>query len=431
MNHQCYYILEVLIVLTLRVLSMEEHDAQTSTIDLLRYCRSVAFRWLEGLESSLRKTTEPTEITATRRSLLITAILCRRTFDFDEVLTSEDMVVWTSASMTIRANTPGASEELPKDLRRLSLHDTKLSQALNGRVQDILTAANDSALDRAMSRMWSAFRSPADEWEYFEHQKGRWIYKKTFSGPNIESQTVSYNSLSGELLVDGRPLGLLPRAYTSHRTFIRLFGAQILRASSSDMPGMLYMTTGEIYGHQFHFTMQGQSLVIRAKHASTTIELIPHEHFADDLPTIFVEDYTHWLNLETGVVEFRPLTRKWTADDQNWRLIYRSQGNSYLESPEARLVDIRSRACQNTVDVLGGIETKCFMHITRSSEHEYTLHLPHLGLHFARNGDGDLECQELRMIVDPNQSLGTLVGLESRLVLWHMVADHRSLIGSF
>ncbi|KAL8688747.1 MAG: hypothetical protein Q9224_004808, partial [Gallowayella concinna] len=423
-NRQCYYILEVLIVLTLRILSLTREDhLKAHAVRLLQTCRAVAFRWVQGLEESLRTTTDPTEIVGVRRSLLRVAALCKMTFDVDEVrlpqllTTSEDIMLWTMASITIETNTPGASDVLPKDLQRLLLRSTRLTQVLYGRVQSLLTAANDTGLDGAVSRIWSAFQSQAHTWDYLGQQTGRWVCKKTLSRPDVETQTVFYNILSGELLVDGRPLGSLPKSYTSHPLFIRLFGAQILRVSSSDAAGMLYMTAEEIYGHRMYFTMEGEDLVIRAKHASANIELIAPGHFADDLPAIFVDDYTHWLNLDTSVIELRPLRQKWTTADQNWRLIYRPQGKSYLESQDARLVDLRSRTCQNTVDVLGGLESPRFMHITRSFDGTYTAFLPRLGFHFFRNGNGDLECQELRKIVDPNQSLGSMVGLESRLVL--------------
>ncbi|KAL8805503.1 MAG: hypothetical protein Q9200_005403 [Gallowayella weberi] len=423
-NSQCCYALEVLIVLALRTLSLTQEDhVKTHTVKLLQSCRAVAFRWVQGLEASLRTTTDPIEIVSVRRSLLRAAALCKMTFDVDEdslaqlLTTSEDLMLWTMASMTIQTNTPGASDLLPEDLRRLLLRSTKLSHALYGRVQGLLTTPNNTGLDLAVSRIWSAFQTLAHTWEYLEQQTGRWVCKKTSSGPDVEMQTVFYNILSGELLVDGRPLGSLPKSYTSHPLFLRLLGAQILRVSSSDVAGMLYMTAEEVYGHRMYFTMIGQDLVIRAKHASATLELIANDHFANDIPTILVEDYIHWLDLDTSVVEFRPLCRKWIAENQNWRLIYRPQGKSYLENQDAMLVDIRSRTCQKTVDVLGGLELRSFTHITKSSDDAYTAYLPRLGFHFLRNDSGDLECQELRKIVDPNQSLGAMIGLKSRLVL--------------
>ncbi|KAL8731663.1 MAG: hypothetical protein Q9166_003242 [cf. Caloplaca sp. 2 TL-2023] len=312
---------------------------------------------------------------------------------------------------------PGANEMLPQDLRRLLLHNSKLGHTFYSQVQEQLTAVEGTGLDRAVSRIWSAFHSAANTWDFLGHLKGRWICKTSGSRLNVESQVVSYNILSGELLVNGRPLGLLPKDYTSHKTFVRLFGAQILRVSASDMAGMVYMTAAEEYGHKFYFCMRGQDLVIRAKYASTTAELIPHERFTNDFPNILVEDYTHWLDLDTRVVDFRPLTRKWVADAQNWRLVYRPEGESYLEVTKAKLVDIRSRTCQNAVNVIGGIEMKAFMHITRSIDGVFHVYLPRLGFHFFKNSNGDLECQELRKVVDRNQSIGTLFGLKNRLVL--------------
>lgn len=423
-NRQCLQTMEVLIVLTLRALSLTVglHHVDRC-FDLLRQCRSTVSDWAYGMDNLLRLATSPEEIAAIQCGLLRSAILCKLTFDVDvcyhsrALTTSDDLLYWTTASMIIQGNTPGTDSSLPHSLRLALLHDAKLSQSYHKRLHQLLNTADNGGLDRAISRIWSTFQSTDGSWERLVQRDTRWICKQTLTSSQVEPQKVAYNTLSGELLVDGRPLGLLPRDYTSHPVFMRIFGAQILRVSTSDMAAMQYMTAAEEYGYRFYFALRGADLIIRAKTASTVLELISHKAFVEDFPTRFVEDFTHWLDLTTSVVEFRPLNQRWTIDVNNWRLTYQPHGVSYLQNKEHRLVDVRSRTCQRTTNVFGKLETLMFTHITRSTGDVLHVFLPRLGFHFIRHNNGDLECQELRKIVDRDQSLGTLIGLKNRLVL--------------
>ena len=423
-NRQFYSTMEILIILALRTLSLTtDYNYIDICLKILRRCRSVVSTWAYEVEHTLRLATNPDEIANIRCSLLRSALLCKLTFDVDTcyrprvLSTSDDLLYWTSASMIIHDNTPGTDSELPSSVRLALLYDTYLSHSNHRQLHLLLNDSNNTGLDRAISRIWSTFRSVDDVWGRLVEGAIRWIHKQTLGGFEAEPQQVSYNVLSGELLVDGRPLGSLPKSYTSHQVFIRLFGAQILRISTSDMAGMQYMTAAEEYGYRFYFDLRRADLIIRAKTTSTVLELISHERFFNDFPTMYVEDFTHWLDLTTGVVEFRPLIRRWTADVSNWRLTYQAHGVSHLQNNEQRLIDVRSRPYQLTLDVFGKLETLMFTHITRSTMGRFHVFLPRLGLHFIRNDDSELECQELRKIVDPDQSLGTLIGLQSRLVL--------------
>ncbi|KAL8720734.1 MAG: hypothetical protein Q9225_002434 [Loekoesia sp. 1 TL-2023] len=431
-NRQSVHTMYILVVLLLRVLSLSSNDLTAKALSLLRDCRSTVFRWSRGLQDALRVTTSSRKISSIRHSLLRVALLCKMTFDVDPeyvtqlVASPEDLSQWTASSMIVHDNTPGSGSSLPIDLRRSLVNDKKLSHALHRNLQILLTTSANAGLDYAVLQNWSGFQSPANSWAYVEGIEGRWIFKNTLSIHN-RSQTVYYNILNGQLLVDGRPLGTLPKDYTADELFVRVFGAQILRISASDMVGMLYMTANEEYGYRFYFVMRAGHLVIRAKATSAVFELIPHNHFEGDFPTFLVEDFVHWLDIRTSEVEFRPLSRRWVTDAENWRLLYKPQGTSYLQNREGRLVDIRSRTHDNTVSVLGGLEKANFMHITRSVDGKFEVALPRLGFRFFMNSEGELECPEIRKVVDQDQSLGTMIGLRSRLVLCAKGDRSRSL----
>lgn len=422
-NRQSVYTMNTLITLILRVLSLAGADAVSEAVCLLRRCRATTFEWVLGLIDTLRSAVGAKETSTVRGSLLRVALLCKVTFDVEtrhlsEVTSSpNDLYHWTFSSIIVQDNAPSADLAPPADLRRLLIYDTKLSHAFHRQLQHSIVNEANSGLDQAILRTWSGFRSRDLRWEYHEVTGGRWLRKSTLPSPQNASQTVYYNLLNGRMLVDGRPLGALPPEYTTHHLFIRVFGAQILRVSSSDMAGMIYMTASEVYGYSFHFVIEGKDLVIRARTALTVFELIPHQRLADDFPTMLVEDHVHWLDLHTSELEFRPLSQRWTTNKENWRLHYIPQGESHLQQDGMRLVDIRSATYRNAGAVFGALELTEFMYVTWSHKKGLEVALPRLGFHFFVNRGGELECKELRKIIDPNQSLGTLIGLRSRLVL--------------
>ncbi|KAL8660136.1 MAG: hypothetical protein Q9202_006792, partial [Teloschistes flavicans] len=415
-NRQSYHTMSTLILLLLRVHTLTSDELSAAkALELLQACRAVTFTWAANQKDLLRTTTNPRQITIVRQGLLRAGLLCKMTF-VQPIASSEDLYHWTTSSMLVYDNTPGAKSKLPADLQRMLLHDLKISHAFDPLIRHLVMDQSNTGLDNAVIQAWSSFRS-STAWMYCEHKEGRWVYKKTPSSVTNKSQTVYYNVLSGELLVDGRPLGILPKSYTSHDDFIRLFGVQILRVVASDMVGMLYMTASEEHGYIIHFGFRNSALIIRAQRLSMVLELISHTHFVGDVPTIFVDDYSHWLDLNERTVEFRPIDRKWTADPNNWRLNFEKQGHSHLRSAESSLVDIRSSTCEQVLKVFDGLEVRTFMHITTSGTSKIHIALPRFNLNFFVNKDNEIECQELRKVVDQNQSVETLIGLRSRLVL--------------
>ncbi|KAL8856035.1 MAG: hypothetical protein Q9178_007344 [Gyalolechia marmorata] len=422
-NRKCLYTMNIIIVLTARIFALGNPDTAASATALLQRCRSIIRDWTSGLQTSLRVTTAVRQIKDIQCSLLRAGLLAKATFDIDErylaqsIVTTEDLECWTTNSIIVYNNTPGVEAELPADLRRLLVQDRKVSYTIYERVRHLCTCAPITGLDNAVLQIWSSFRSVESSWKCLERPHQRWIRKMTVLGLDDRSQTVCYNLLDGGLLIDGSPLGTLPQEYTAHAVFVRVFGDQILQVVTSDMAGMVYMTAAEEHGYIFHFTLTQSRLIIRAKKSSTIYELIPHTAFEGDLPTRLVYNYIHWLNIALSEVEFRPLGREWTTESWHWRLVYRPHAESQLYSKGAIMINPQSQTSQRFFAVLGSLEMLDFMHITWSFGDRVEVELPRFGLRFYLNNDNELECPKLRKIVDPDQSMGTLIGLRNRLVL--------------
>lgn len=422
-NRKSVNTMKSLILILQRTLSLGGKECTSKTVSLLHRCRSIVFDWTAGLIEGLRTTSSAHRVALIQRNLLRVAFLCKMTFDVDPeyvsrmMTSSDDIHQWTACAIMVQDNLPGAESSLPTDLRLLLLRDRKISHSLHRCLQSLLIAPDNSGLDQSILKSWSSLQKSANTWQCLEGSQGCWMYKNTLSGLQSTQQTVHYNVLNGQLLVDGRPIGRLPREYTSNKFFIRTFGARMMRVSASDMPGMIYMTVHQEHGYRFHFSMRKDDLVIRAQNLETVLEIIPHHRFAGDFPTLLIQECEHWLDIRTSQVEFRPMTRKRTSDAKNWRLHYNPEGVSFIRNNDNYLLDMRGPTYQKASSVFGGLEKAEYLHVTLSLCGEVEVTLPRFGFHFFINDEADLECRELRKVVDANQGIGTLIGLKSRLVV--------------
>lgn len=63
--------------------------------------------------------------------------------------------------------------------------------------------------------------------------------------------------------------------------------------------------------------MEAGDLVVRAQAEQQLLQHIPHGKLAGDFPDSLIFDYAHWLNLENGILEFRPLEQTWKPYGSN------------------------------------------------------------------------------------------------------------------
>ena len=165
--------------------------------------------------------------------------------------------------------------------------------------------------------------------------------------------------------------------------------------------------------------MSGPELIIRSEYLGHTYELLPVDALQDDFPESFVQDFAHWIDVETHVIEWRPLKDAWTPSSDNWRTLSEQNTWSLVRASE-KTIDVRSSTAKAVHHVLSGLELPEHIHISFNSEVEsLNVHLPRLQLDFfLRRGAAQLESKQFRdMIVDEDQSFGSLTGLKTKLVL--------------
>ena len=152
--------------------------------------------------------------------------------------------------------------------------------------------------------------------------------------------------------------------------------------------------------------------------------MVPRGQFVGDFPKPFVDEYVHWLDLETGEVEFRPVESPWTDCPSNWRLHTRT-GDTWASfrrisgdsAPPVNLIDIRSATFRILSRLLSALESPERIVITHTNQ-VLEASLSRLRLVFFVNQNSELECRSMPgYVIDEFQSCGTMFGLKNRLVL--------------
>jgi hypothetical protein len=150
-------------------------------------------------------------------------------------------------------------------------------------------------------------------------------------------------------------------------------------------------------------------------------ELIPHDIFLADFPKLFATEHAHWMDISSGEVEFRSLGQLWTPSPQNWRLVFLPDGRPSTMIHGARyLIDIRSGTFQGIAARINNLEYSEYLTIFYDRPHTISIDLPRFRLSFFLSEEGELESKNMHgMVIDQNQSTGTMIGLSSQLVLRH------------
>lgn len=137
-----------------------------------------------------------------------------------------------------------------------------------------------------------------------------------------------------------------------------------------------------------------------------------------DLPTLLVENFAHWLNLGNHEIELRPLKTLWDSSIDNWRISFSTSDTSWMRKGDITLIDIRSPTMRMLSSHLAPLESLGYLHVTHSPNSPLVVDLPRFKLMFYLNKEQRLESQNMPgMLVDLNQSLGTMFGLSNQLVL--------------
>ncbi|KAF8533563.1 hypothetical protein BDD12DRAFT_898540 [Trichophaea hybrida] len=420
-----------LIALTSRILSCNSCAAvKSKAVELLRKARQYTFTWSRDLANKLDRTRAQRERIAgdnieqnpdeLRFRLLQVAAICRTTYDVDQaelcqILSSDhDVEVAVECAIVLYDNSPVNTNSLSPFMRSLLDRDRRLSMDIEHELRRLVISLG---MDQCITHVRGEY-VPSGRWGDLAAPNERWVVTEMKRTGDSEQGTrqVHYNLLNGQLLINGSPMRRLPSKFVEHPTYFRTFGEKLFDVRPSYGNG--YESKSRHDGFQIYFSMESNELLIKIEKDGRIQELIPEPKLKGDFPHHMVANYAHWMDIQSQIIEFRPLKSQWNASESGPKLDYRMRSLE-MHREGKRLFDVRSCSAQMIHSVLQPLEHSNFIEITIAN-HDSTVEvkLPRLNLVFFINDNRNLECRQFRnMIIDDNQAFGALTGLQNRLVL--------------
>jgi len=424
-----------LLLIAHRVLSLNNDRSVTAiTLKLIRMIKRAALEWMSQTATELGERCRSGKVCETgseeRLRVLEAALLVRSTWNVEDQHLStlfgspEDVADYIESS--IYAHDYRSQFESTKDpkLRADLFRDKMLAIRLESHIREFLLRHNE-ALSKGIKRFW-AVSGFAHDWTVIHGVDQSWLV----NGTQNNDCEVHYNLISGELLVAGKPLATLPKAYTESRQYQTIFGASVLEVFQADVVDMEYMTARSVSGHQIYFGMRDRELVIRSKIGEDSFEAIPRECFLGDLLTLLVNETTPWMKLRNNIVEFRRNEAPWHADAETWLLFFNEDrpSTSIMRRQDRYFIDPSSSVGRTVGQIFRNFELPEHLLVSWVNNCRLEVSLPRYRLNFYMSWSGDLECRELSAKIDKDQKIGTLHGFESKLVLRASSADLKRLV---
>jgi hypothetical protein len=436
-NWKEHHSLTVVIQLTLRLLSLGlGSEVVTGCLDLLKSIRQVTLNWCERLKSHISENYMDERAQENSSMLLLrSALLCLETFDVDSghlaatLNSQDDLAIVMTAQIIISEHMPVSFEKLPAMLHQALVHRCKIAHKIMPVLQAIISQ-DGSGLRTVILGVWDGVSLPSD-WSRGTASSSSWVSARTIPLEGAESQTVHVSVYSGDLLVDGKPIGKVPRSIVSQPLYQQVFGPAILRVFASPEPGMDYQVSKRVGGAEIHIGSRGGQVLIRARTQDSFYTVLPQSFLSNDLPSQFSTMHTHFLNESRREVEFRSLKSPWKESSEDWVLSFSGanllSAGAQMATENKRLIDHGSMIGKSILHIVRPIETSSACHILLDNNQapDLQIFLPRFNLHFTVTACGQLKSLEFNAVVDSDQHIGTLIGLQNKLVLKDMLSIGR------
>ncbi|KAJ7460834.1 hypothetical protein FB451DRAFT_1141265 [Mycena latifolia] len=419
-------------VIACRLFSLNEFErVKAKALEFLSRLRKILFEWMKEVlvllnNPSAAESSAWVEVDLVNRVLQLAAS-CRSTYSvgsdslrglFHDRVTS---AIFIRCGITLHTYTPPKVSSLPSTLRYLLERDTIISAEALTLLIDAISQSGDG-LDDAVLGIWQGYYRDADPWR---NVGGRWMRCKTSTSPDRQVRYVHINLLNGSFLVDGRAQGTIPKDISGHHLFLALFPNQVrsaLNVIPSTMKGMDYQSRENMNAFEVHFKLRGDELLIRIRDGSNSVsEFIPPKRLEGDIPTDLLVNMVHIFHERTRSMDIYPAPSGWQPLARAaWRLDLGPRSLSKMSDDAAveAVLDPASSLVEKVAEIFRPLEASK-TNLTLYSRFEgLHISLPRYNLEFSVGPGGLLESKELpSFYVSPTQSIGTLVGLQSKLVL--------------
>jgi hypothetical protein len=192
----------------------------------------LTYRWISEVCKKLETTDDEPSCAGLRRRLCLLAATCFSTFDVCSkyipvsLASSEDISFAVQCAVIVHDNKPPSlsagnslylTQMISRHHRLLHYLEPVFSQPLPLGQAKLLYAR---AFDHALARLWLGFRrKSSSSWHVLPGANSRWI-----SCVAEGEHEVHYDLLTGQLLINGKPLGRLPQKIVEHPTYASVLG---------------------------------------------------------------------------------------------------------------------------------------------------------------------------------------------------------------
>ncbi|OAL50468.1 hypothetical protein IQ07DRAFT_566433 [Pyrenochaeta sp. DS3sAY3a] len=404
-----------------------------STLTYLAELRQVTFRWVNHLKERASLMTDGTQRTLLYSRATEVALVCISTFDIEDThvkkVLRQDSAVSTllQCSFLVEENYESVLPDDEFQYEQMLCSWKSLMFRMLPELRDHIIQ-NPEQLCEAVAMYWTSFQpSGPHSWKILEQPHDQWLQMS--SSGNIP---VHCNLLTGQLLVDGQPLIGLPSEYTQDPVYKLLFKDMKLEVVPSDELGMKFSAKSRYNGHNIHFGMKDEVMLVLATAENSRFELVPSYLLHGRLPRAFVTDNLLWFDHTKDEVIFRDRKTPWFSDAGGYRLTHDKSGNTWqLSNGSTILMDMASHSVRRLSKLFSAVAIAKDIHITFDTiTHRIDIELPRLHLKFFFQPDGTrIASHQYRgMILDNDQGVDTLQGLSSKLVLKSEDSDQERLI---
>ncbi|OHF02115.1 hypothetical protein CORC01_02694 [Colletotrichum orchidophilum] len=434
-NWQSSSALATFTALARRLLSLTPFaNIQRRCFEVLSEARSITFRWAQILKTKAQDATNDEFKLDFQSRALEVVLICADTFNVDEQfqgdIFSEGSAISTffQCCIAIQEGQPLLGS-LGAFIRQLHCRWQRATYLHHRYLAEMILSRDSPGLDDAISANWSSYE-PSREWNVLSETHSSWLASVTASATN--SLPVHFNLVTGELLVNGLPLDHLPQEYLTHVTYQSLFGRLSLEILPTSIPGMTFSSKRPYAGHVVNLGLDSEkNLLVHAIQGQKRFDLVPKSCFTGLFPTKFVDDFLHWYDYSDMCIEFCDLNTPWKHAASNWRLMKdESIGTWTMTRNGSHLVNVNSHSAKLISKILKPLEVPFSIHIVLQNESSIvSIDLPRALLEFSlRPGEASIMSRQYRgMSVDPNQAVGTLIGLRDKLVLKVDKTPHAAL----
>ena len=429
------FVLINITIITMRLFTLcNSTKIMDSVRNLVFKCRRTGETWIELIKETIRNifSSDIDKIDKLRSKIVNIAIACLLTFSthnerLNNLLESDQHVIsLLKAATTVHDNIILTQNEtkLSDFMQNLKQFTDCILVFIHPIVSKYLRETSYESLNLFSSFYWSKFDKNTKSWK----KRNQDIYDGWYD-IDLDSILISIDCLKGIFLINNMTIGFLPNKITSNELFIRVFDHHVFEVQVSENPNT-YVTKDSYHGekqiqYEFCFDEQNQQLIIRQRYklTDTCFELIPWTCFENDLPDIFVSNYSHWKNVNNQEIEFRPVKFRDSKFliDKDYILILNKGLIVANNQPQQMLICQQSAFFQNLFDeYFNRLDDEPYVYmLTQADNRIINIYLSRLGLAFEYNIQKKrITSREYsNMYVDEEQWFGTLTGLRSGLLL--------------